>query len=720
MGNFQRLSAFASRRRVESVLQTEAAECGLACLAMIGRYHGHEIDLAGLRRRFSTSLKGITLTRMLDIAQSLGMQTRALRGEIGSLSGIRLPCILHWDLNHFVVLESISAKGARILDPAFGASVISLAELGRHFTGVILELHPGSSFESIKDEQQVDIRRLFGNVHGLRGVMLQILGLALGIELVSLLLPLQMQVILDQVVVTRDSSLLLAVTIAFGVLVGVQAALTIARGWVVAWMGPSINSQWVNNLFSHLLRLPLDFFEKRHIGDIASRFTSVRAIQSTLTGSFVEAVIDGLMASLTLALLIAYSPVLTLLVGTFCAAYATLRWALYRMLWRLNEEQLVYGSKQQSEMIESVRGIQAIKLANKQAERSRRFTGAVWETAERDQKIQRATLSFGAASRAILGMQRILLAGLGGWLVLDGRFSIGAAVAFTVLSDQFCQKFFGLIDKVVEFRMLKLHAQRIADISLSEPDAEEVAEEALVASRPTRISVAGLGFRYAQGEPWILRDLSFSVEPGESVAIIGPSGCGKTTLAKILLGLLPPGEGKVEIGGLELARFGMGNYRQLVAAVMQDDQLFAGTIADNISFFDEAATLADIIDAANAAAIHDAIVAMPMGYESLVGDMGSALSGGQKQRIVLARALYRKPRILVLDEATSHLDLQCERLVGENIRTFQCTKVIIAHRPQTIASCDRVIDLSPVATNAASHSGPSPRPRATDSLSAVS
>lgn len=316
-----------------------------------------------------------------------------------------------------------------------------------------------------------------------------------------------------------------------------------------------------------------------------------------------------------------------------------------------------------------------------------------WRLPKRTERMQRLVMAFGVFNRGLFGAQRIALIALGAYLTMRGRFSAGMLVAYLAYADQFATKMGGLVDKSVDFRMLRLHAERIGDIALTEPEPH--AQGIYSGSDPqSSLVITNLAFRYAEGEPWVFRSLDLAIGDGESVAIVGPSGCGKSTLAKIILGLLTPQEGKVEIGGLTIAALGLTRYRAMFAAVMQDDQLFSGSIADNIAFFDPVAKLTDIEDAAGAAAIHKEIAAMPMGYETLVGDMGSALSGGQKQRILLARALYRKPRIIVLDEATSHLDPKNESLANEAIRCLSITRIIIAHRQETIAQADRVIDLS--------------------------
>lgn len=686
-------SAWAQRRQLPLVMQTEASECALACLTMIARYHGHDIDLVSLRRRFSTSLKGIDLGRVIEIAHRLGFEARPLRAELEYLPDAQLPCILHWDLNHFVVLNRVTRRGADIYDPARGRYRMPLTEASKHFTGVVLELVPGTDFTPIEEKQRISLRALTGRINGLGRVLIQVTGLAFAIEVLALIMPFQMQWVLDQVLLSADKSLLLVLTIGFLVVMGLSAALGLARAWVISWLGATLNAQWVTNLFSHLLRLPLDYFEKRHMGDVMSRFSSVQSIQNTITGSFVEAVLDGVMGSLTLVILCLYSLPLTLVVVATFSVYLLLRWAMYRTLWRINEEQLVYDAKQQSELMESVRGVQAIKLANKQSERKVRLANATLEAAKRTMRSQRITLAFGVINQNLFGAQRIALIAMGAYLAIQGKFSAGMLVAYVAYADQFATKIGGLVDKVVDFNMLKLHAERIADIALALPERNVHGIYSGPDLEP-QIEVRNLSFQYSDGEPWVLRDFNLTIKAGESVAIVGPSGSGKSTLAKLLVGLLYPTSGSIFIGGVDIQKYGLDNYRQLIGAVMQDDTLFAGTIADNIAMFASNADMEKIVMAATLAEMHREISAMPMGYESLVGDMGSALSGGQKQRLVLARALYRKPKFLVLDEATSHLDQANESMINDRVRNLRMTRLTIAHRQETIASADRVINIA--------------------------
>ncbi|QEO96517.1 colicin V secretion/processing ATP-binding protein CvaB [Xanthomonas oryzae pv. oryzicola] len=446
----------------------------------------------------------------------------------------------------------------------------------------------------------------------------------------------------------------------------------------------------MGNVFAHLLKLPLDFFEKRHLGDVTSRMSSVQTIQHTLTTSFVEAMIDGVMAMVTLVLMLVYSWKLALVTLLAVALYLGIRAIAYRPMHDGTEQQLVAAARQQTHLLESLRGMQSLKVAGEESVRRSTYENLLNDTVNQDVKLARMSLGFNTASQLVFGLERIAVIWIGARLALDNVFSVGMLVAYLSYKDQFATRVSGLIDKWIEFRMLRLHGERLADIVLTPPEEHHALPHALPPTEP-RIEVEGLSFRYADGEPWVVKDCCFTIAPGESVAIIGGSGCGKTTLVKLLLGLLTPSEGTIRIGGHDLHKLGPRTVRAMIGVVMQDDQLFAGSIADNIGFFDTDFELERIEAAAQLAAVHEDIAAMPMGYHSLIGDMGSSLSGGQRQRIILARALYRQPKLLFLDEATSHLDVTRERLVNEAVRHLQLTKVIVAHRPETIASADRIL-----------------------------
>lgn len=679
---------FGWSRKLPVILQAEAAECGVASLAMIASYHGHDVDLAGMRRRFSASLKGTTLSRVMTMASQLGFTCRPVKLDLGELSELRTPCVLHWDFNHFVVLKQVTRTGFVIHDPAHGLCKLNRSDVSQHFTGVALEVTPGAEFSPISERQVVSLRALTGRVRGLVPAMAQILLLALALETFALAGPFYLQWVLDQVLVSADRDLLTLLGLGFLGITVFTALVTAARSWAVAWLGATLSVQWASNLFNHLMRLPLDWYEKRHVGDVVSRFGSIQAIQKTLTTQFIGSLLDGLMSIVTLVVMTFYSVWLTSLVMGLFALCGLIRWVYFGPFRRANEEQIVYAARQQSELLESIRGAMPIKLANKQDERLSRYANATVLATNRDIGIQRLGIAFTLSNQLLFGIGRVALIWVAAKLALNNDFSAGMLIAFIAYADQFIARSAGLIDKWVDFRMLKLHAERVADIALTTPEKTDSATWTGSTPEPS-IELRDVSFRYAEGEPWVLRNCNLRIEAGESVALVGPSGCGKSTLAKIVLGLLQPTHGEVLYGGIDIRKLGLDTYRQWIGAVMQDDQLFAGSITDNISFFDPEATPAKVEAATRMAAIHDDIMAMPMGYQSLVGDMGSSLSGGQRQRVVFARALYGGPRLLVLDEATSHLDIERERQVNIFVRQLPVTRLVIAHRSETIAAASQ-------------------------------
>ncbi|RQP23679.1 peptidase domain-containing ABC transporter [Piscinibacter terrae] len=677
-------------KRLPFVFQAEAAECGLACLAMVAGYHGHRTDLGHLRARFSVSLRGVNLQHMVDMADALSLASRPVRLDIEEMPELKTPCILHWDLNHFVVLHKADARGIVIHDPAIGVRRLAYAEVSKHFTGVALELTPNDSFEAVDSRRKVTLRGLMGKTEGLGRALSLVLVMALALEAFALLAPMFNQWVVDEALVSSDRGLLNLLVIGFALMLVAQTAISLARGWTVMYLSTHVNLQWAANVFSHLLRLPVAWFERRHLGDVVSRFGSIASIQRTLTTGFVEGILDGLMALATGAMMLLYSPALSLVVFASVVLYALLRMVSYRPLREANVESLVLSATAQSCFLETLRGVQAIKLFGRELERRTRWLNLTVDSVNRDVRTQKFMLWFGIANTLVFGLEKLLVFWFGAHMVMDGSFTVGMLFAFASYQGQFTARLGSLIDKGMELRMLSLHGERLADIVLEPPEQDE-ARVSRGAELTPRIELVDVGFRYSEMQPWVLRHLNLAVEPGESLALVGASGCGKTTLVKLVLGLLPPTEGEIRYGGVPIDQLGQRAYRELLAVVMQDDHLLSGSLADNIAFFDPKPDATRIEMCARMAAVHDDIAAMPMAYHTLTGDMGTTLSGGQKQRVLLARALYKSPKVLVLDEATSHLDVERERLVNDSIRSLQVTRICVAHRPETIAMADRVV-----------------------------
>ncbi|MFL6417775.1 MAG: peptidase domain-containing ABC transporter [Bryobacteraceae bacterium] len=683
---------FGLRRPIPLILQTEAAECGLACLAMIASFHGRLTDLPALRQRFNISLKGATLAHLVQLANRLGLNARPLRVELEDVAQLETPCIVHWDMAHFVVLKEVRRGRLVIYDPALGERRFSLREASEHFTGVALELRPSIDFERKDETQHLTLRSLLGRFAGLRRAVVPLVVLAFALEIIIIAAPLFLQWVVDQVLIGSDRSLLLTLCLGFALLSLLQAAVSAARSWAVLYFGTSLHFQWLANLFGHLVRLPLSFFERRFLGDLVSRFASVQVIEQTVSSRLVEALVDGVMAVFMLAVMCIYSVPLGLLAMLTVALYLVLRALTFGPARRATSEYIIHAGRQQGFLIETLRGIEALKMFGREVHRKTKWSNLLARTTNAKLSADKLDLFARAANIALFGLQSALLVWLGALAVMDGRFSVGMLFAFVAYKEQFNGRMIKLVDQFFELRMLSLQIERLSDIVLQ--PVENHSAEPLIGpntSLSPSLDISGLFYRYSDTDPWLLQNLDLRVAPGECLAITGRSGAGKSTLVKLISGLLQPQAGQILSGGLPARRSQTGGGGSQIAFVMQEDTLFSGTICENIHFFDEAPDLDRVRECASLACIHDDIAALPMNYETLVGDMGAAVSGGQKQRLLLARALYRKPSILVLDEATSHLDLETERLIAQTLRTLQLTRIMVAHRPQTIAIADRVL-----------------------------
>lgn len=691
------LLQFATGRRLPLVLQTEAAECGLACLAMVAAYYGYDTDLAALRRRFIISSHGTTLKTLMDMAGRLNLVGRALRLELKHLGDLSVPCILHWDLNHFVVLKALRRSKIIIHDPAIGKLALDRKSFSRHFSGVALELTPTEEFCAAEERRTLRLRHLWARVTGLKRSLSQVLLLSLLLQLYAVVSPFYVQTVVDDVLLREDGNLLLVLAMGFGLLLAVQCGTMILREWVILHVASRLNIQMAVNLFHHLIRLPMSYFASRHMGDIVSRFGSLSVIRELMTTGLVAAVVDGVMAVITLVVMFVYSAKLTGFVLVIAALYAIFRLFLFRPLRLLTEQKIVEQGKLDSHFMETVRAIQTIKLFEREADRKGQWQNLLAGTINKDIRIAGWNISYQAASRLLFGLENIVVVYFCAILVMENSFTVGMLYAFISYKTRFVEAMSALIEKWIEFKMVALHLDRLADVVFTETETladfrPPCAGNLVSCGIQGGLEVRNLGFRYGEAEDPAFEGLNFTIDAGECVAIVGPSGCGKTTLLKCLMGLLEPTEGEILIDGRPLRQ--LSHYRSQIAGVMQDDQLLAGTIAENIACFEPQLDLEHVVRCAQIACVHDEILKMPMQYNTLVGDMGTSLSGGQKQRVVLARAVYREPRILFMDEATSHLDVANETKVNEHVCELAITRVIVAHRPETVKSAGKQIKLN--------------------------
>jgi len=685
---------FSLRGRLPVIRQTEAAECGLACLAMVASFYRHQIDLNTLRRRHPVSLNGVTLRALMQVASHLHLASRPLRFDLANLRQLRLPAILHWDMNHFVVIKSVSRKGIVLHDPACGERFYSIYQASKHLTGVALELAPTEGF-LVKDERAcLPLSVFWSELRGSGHALIQIFLLSVVLQALALALPLYAQLTIDEVIARGDVDLLVVLALGFGLLVLIKAATTAIRSNILLVLQNFLHFQLGARLFRHLIRLPMAFFEKRHIGDLLSRFSSLQPIRNLLAEGMIAAVLDGVMAAITLAMIFVYSIQLAFVVLTAFILYAVIRLALYGVIWRQTETAIQTQAQESSTFIESVRAIQSLKLFNRESEREGQWLNRYSDVVTANVRLGRTKIAFGTLNEIIFGLESIATIYLAAKLALANAVTVGMIFAFMSYKQHFIDRAVQLVEKGLDLRMLGLHLERLSDIALTPCEGGHDQPIAYTRDVLGHIELRDVSFRYSENDSWVLKDINLTIAAGEFITIMGPSGGGKTTLIKIMLGLLEPTSGEVLIDGVPLSALGARAYREQVGAVMQEDQLLSGSIADNICFFDQEFNQQRLIACAQLAAIHHEIMAMPMTYNSLIGDMGSSLSGGQKQRLLLARALYRQPRILFLDEGTAHLDVGNERKINRSLTELKMTRVSVAHRPDISAGADRIIRLA--------------------------
>lgn len=690
---------FSLRKKTPVILQSESSECGIACLSMISSYHGLEIDLFNFRQRFGSSSQGVNLLELSKIAEQAGLKNRSLSLDLDEIKQLKLPCILHWGMNHYVVLTRIKRSTFVVHDPALGKRMIGLQEMSNHFTGIAMELWPGSNFQQEKVKSRLRLIDLMKNINGLKPALLKIFALSVVIEAINLLMPIGTQLVTDHVIIAHDHSLLSVICIGLVVFTLFRTFVSMIRAWTSLTLNTLTGIQWKTTLFDHLSSLPLSFFEKRHLGDIQSRFSSLDVIRSTFTNSIVTGIIDIIMTVGLLVMMFLYGGWLVWVVLGFTLCYALMRFGTYHFYRRITEEQVIKSARSSSHFMESLYGISTIKALNLKERRSKHWLNINIEACNAGIKQTRFDMMFGGFNAFINSVDQVAILWIGAIMVIDNDMTLGMFMAFNAYRGQFAQRASSLIDLIMQLRMLSLHNERLSEIVFSEPEAEMPQRRVFEPNKGVVLEVKDLTYQYDPFSRPIFNDLNLTIQPGESVAIIGPSGVGKTTLLKVMCGLLLPSSGAVLADELDISKIGLNNYRMSTACVLQEDRLFSGSIADNICSFEDNPDQDRIIICAQYCNIHEEILRMPMAYESIVGELGLGISGGQKQRILIARALYRQPSILFMDEATSHLDLANESFINKSISNLKITRVIVAHRPSTIASADRVIDLSQYGKN---------------------
>ncbi len=673
--------------------QSESTECGLACIAIALEKLGAPVDLSELRRKHVISARGSTVKELVDIAASLGLVGRAVRCELHELVDLKCPAILHWGLNHFVVLEKVKGQKFTINDPAIGLSQLNLNKVSEQFTGVALELSPAPEFKKRKSKSPLSLWSWFRTTPNIVGSLVQILLLSVLMQAYVVAGPFYMQLSIDQAALKGDRELLLSLAIGFGLFALFNIGASAMRGLVTLKLTALLNWDMTLRLFRHLVRLPLPWFQRRKLADVLSRFDSITPVRNLISGGLVATLVDGTLALVTMIMMLIFAPKLALVVLIGFVLYVAIRLAMLPISIKLGMESLTAHIAENGKRIETIRAIQTIKVMGAENARESDWANKFANTIKRDFTLGKADLVVTSSHGLVDAMVNLVLIFLGATAVIEGSMTVGVLYAFMAYSNQFSTRASAMFDQVMNWRLTDMYSYRLADIVLT---SKETGIDDLNTAQH-KISGAlrfmDLSFTYAPQEPYVFRNLSFSVEPGEYVAIIGPSGSGKSTLLKVLCGLYPASSGEVRLDDRSLASWGPKAVRGALGVVLQDDELLSGSIAENVAFFDEEIDMEWVWTCLRSASLEEDVLNMPMRAETYLGDMGSTLSGGQKQRLLLARALYRRPSILILDEATSHLDMEKESQINQALKALAITRIIVAHRQETIASADRVIYL---------------------------
>lgn len=685
-------------RRLPPIVTSENNECGLACLAAVSGFFGGEHTLSDIRAISGHDGRGVTLLHIRDLAERLGLAARAVRLEIDALATLSTPAILHWDMNHFVVLEKVLRRHIIIMDPAAGRTHIPLHDVNKSFTGVALELQPSDRWRtSSKKPPRVSIIGFFGPVTRWRTDAVLITILTLLMELLVLVTPLQMQMSIDDAIQTSDFRLAWVLGIGFAIVVLLQASVALVRAWAAAVFSARAGFEFYDRFVRALHAKSPRFFLRHHTADILSRARSVDAIQSLLTSQLIQALLDASTSiAMVIVMFVAASP-LALVVTGFGLLNMAVTGSLRRATIENSRRQLRVAAHADGLFLENARASMGIRLFGKEAVRISVWRNKFVELTNLVLTGNRLQMYSAQAAQLTAGLGNVVLISLGTHMVLRNDITLGTMIMFFVFRNFFVERLNNCVGYLMELRRVQTHGERVAEVVSDEGSGKTTtpySRSALTAKHGAAIELNDVWFRYGENSPWVLRGVNLQIRTGESVAITGSSGCGKTTLMKVMLGTLEPERGEIRINGHNLKTIASGDYAAVIGVVMQDDSLFHGTVADNISFFDAPLDMQRVVAAAEKANIAREIESLPMQYYSLLAEDAQDISGGQKQRLFIARALYHDPSILFLDEATSHLDAESEKLVSEAVKSLKTTRILIAHRSETIATADRVLNLN--------------------------
>lgn len=678
------------KRRLEHVQQLSDTDCGAACLTMVLRYYGHERSLDEVRRATTTDHNGVSALSILRAGRSYGLRGRGVKVEgLDDLELLPRAAILHWEFNHFVVFERVDRRGVIILDPAHGRRRVSTAQFDRACTGVALLLEPGEAFEPRAHRQPL-IRRYLARMLAYPGLHRRVLLMSVLVQLLALALPLLTTLLVDRVIPRHDIELLGALAAGLSLMVGFHFLSSLVRANLLVSLRTLLDATLTTGFFDHLIDLPYAFFQRRSTGDLMMRLSSHATVREILTAGALSAVLDGSLVGVYLLLIFWVSPIMgavvLLLAGLQLSLYLTTR----RVQRELMNESLAAQAKTSSYEVELLSGIEALKSMGAEYRAVDRWSNLFVDALNVNLRRARLDALVSSLLGAFAMAAPLVILGVGAKLVLAGQLTLGAMLGLSALAAGFLGPFASLVGVSLRFAVLGSYLERIEDVMVAEPE-----QDPRRAERAPRLSgsivAEGVSFGYSDAAAVAVADVSVEIAAGQFVALVGPSGAGKSTLAKLLVGLYRPTRGCVVYDGRDLSGLELRSVREQLGVVTQRGELFGMSVRENLALAQPQLSLDEIVEAAKLAEIHTDIMALPMGYETILADGGASLSGGQRQRLALARALAGRPAILLLDEATSNLDSITEAAVQRSLAQLECTRIVIAHRLSTVVDADLIL-----------------------------
>jgi NHLM bacteriocin system ABC transporter peptidase/ATP-binding protein len=681
-------------RKAPTVLQMEAVECGAAALAMILAHHGAWIPLEQLRVACGVSRDGSKASNIVKAARALGLAAKGFRKEPSTLHQLPMPCIIHWNFNHFVVLEGIDGDRVFINDPAMGRRQLNMAELDLAFTGVALAMEPTEAFHKVGSKPQ-GLRLLLRELQSSRAAVALVIAVSLSLIVPGIVIPGFSKVFVDEVLIQNSNSWLVPLLIGMGVTALFRAAVTALQQSLLLRLQTKLAVVMISRFLWHVMSLPMDFFTQRHAGDIANRVATNDQIARLLSSGVVSNALS-LTSVVFFAAAMAVYDVLLAAIGVGLSLINVL--ALKIIAQRredLSRSLALERGKLVGSTISAVRTIETLKASGLEDEAFGHWAGIQAKALNAEQELGASSILLDMLPTLLAGLTVAAILGIGGLRVIEGSLTLGGLVAFQSLMASFSEPITVLVNQVGAFQTIKGGLERLEDVYNYPFDkgASTVSPDRFPPKLVGRIELKNVQFGYSILEPPLLTDLSIAIEPGTRVALVGPSGSGKSTLGRLICGLYKPWKGEIRIDGWLLSEIPPQVFANSIAYVDQDIFLFEGTARENVTLWDSTITEPEISQALKDAVIHDEIATRPGNYDCHVVEGGNNFSGGQRQRVEIARALVANPSVVVLDEATAALDPITEKAIDDNLRRRGCTCVIIAHRLSTIRDCDEIIVL---------------------------